>query len=104
MSVNYKAIYGIGYHITEDMISEMDEDKFREFIESDFTYLVNRWSNKINYFYGLIIASADEGKIINIPYIDYKNEDLMKLLDFYYYLFPTTEYISPSFFVINQAN
>ena len=50
MSVEYKAIYGYGYHITGDMAADLDEDKYEEFIENNFTHVVNGWCCSDDYF------------------------------------------------------
>jgi hypothetical protein len=103
MSVNYKAIYGYGYHITNDMISKMDEDKYEEFIENDFTHDIDGWyDGGTGYFFGLTIKSANEGEIIEIPFKEYKHEDFMKMLDFHHYFFPNFP-VPPRHYIINKV-
>ena len=86
MSVEYKAIYGYGYHITGDMAADLDEDKYEEFIENNFTHIVNGWCCSDDYFFGIAIKSADEGEIIEVPVEEYEDEDFMEMLNFYHYL------------------
>ena len=104
MSVNYKAIYGFGYHITDDMAAEMDEDKYEEFIENDFTHDIDGWCDGgTGYFFGLIIKSANEGEIFEVPFIGYEHKDFMKMIDRYKFFFPE-HHIPPKHFIINQIN
>ena len=79
MSVEYKAIYGYGYHITGDMVADLDEDKYEEFIENNFTHIVNGWCCSDDYFFGIAIKSADEGEIIEIP-VDKPSSPSIKLI------------------------
>ena len=102
MSVEYKAIYGYGYHITGDMAADLDEDKYEEFIENNFTHIVNGWCCSDDYFFGIAIKSADEGEIIEVQDEEYENEDFVKMSNFYHYFFPTLS-TSPKYYIINKV-
>lgn len=102
MSIKYTAIYGYGYHITGDTAAGLDEDKYEEFIESNFTYIIDGWHCSDDYFFGIAIKSADEREIIKVPFKEYEHEDFMKMLDLHHYFFPNTP-IPPRHYVINQV-
>lgn len=102
MSVEYKAIYGYGYHITGDMAAEMDEDKYEEFIDSNFTHIINGVCCSDDYFFGLTVESADEGEIIEVPFKEYEHEDFMEMLDFHHYFFPNNPN-PPRHYIINKV-
>ena len=102
MSVEYKAIYGYGYHITGDMAAELDEDKYEEFVESDFTRIIDGWRCSDDYFFGLTIKSADEGEITEIPFKEYEHNDFMEMLNAFHYFFPEGEHI-PHHYIIQQV-
>ncbi len=102
MSIEYKAIYGYGYHITGDMAAELDEDKYKEFIESNFTHIIDGWRCSDDYFFGIAIRSADEGEIIEVPFKEYEHEDFMEMLNLHHYFFPNDP-IPPRHYVINKV-
>jgi hypothetical protein len=102
MSVEYKAIYGYGYHITGDMAAELDEDKYEEFVESNYTHVLDGWRCSDDYFFGIVIRSADEGDIVEVPFKEYEHEDFLKMLNLHHYFFPNAP-IPPRHYVINQV-
>ena len=102
MSVEYKAIYGYGYHITGNMAAELDEEKYEEFVESNFTHVIDGWRCSDDYFFGIIIESADEGDIIAIPFKEYEHNEFMEMLNLHHYFFPNDP-IPPRHYVINQV-
>ena len=100
MSVDYRAIYGYGYHITADMCAEIDEEKFEEFIEHDLTHTINDWGGDPGYFFGIVVCSADEYAPIEvIPFTEYEHGDFIRMVNTFHYFFPEGEHI-PRHYVI----
>ena len=103
MSVDYRAMYGYGYHITPEMSSELDEDKFEEFIEHPLTHVLNSWGADPGYFFGIDVRSADEDEnIALIPIDEYEHNDFMEMLNTFHYFFPEGEHI-PHHYIIQQV-
>ena len=104
MSVDYRAIYGYGYHITTNMCAEMNEEKFEEFIDHDMTHIINGWGGDPSYFFGIVIGDADEYEPIQIiPFKEYQHEDFIKMLEGKRYFFPEKHW-GPKRYIIQQIS
>lgn len=104
MSVDYKAIYGYGYHITNDMYQALEPKKFDEFIDHDMTHIVCGWSGNSDYFFGIVVKTATEGNPIEvIPFFEYEHEECMKMFNDFHYFFPEVV-TAPKHYVIQQIN
>ncbi len=84
------------------MAAELDEDKYEEFVESNFTHVIDGWRCSDDYFFGIVIESADEGDIIAIPFKEYEHNEFMEMLNLHHYFFPNDP-IPPRHYVINQV-
>ena len=102
MSIEYKAIYGMGYHISGDMITNMDTDLFEEFVEDDFTYVIDDWRGGDDYFFGIEITRAYEGEIDEVPFHEYTHEDFRAMVEAYHHYFPEVHQV-PRHYLIHQV-
>lgn len=102
MSVEYKAIYGYGYHITDDMAANMDTDLYEEFVESDFTRVIDGWGGGNGYFFGITVTIANEGECNLIPIKEYEHDEFRKMLDEHHKFFPKIPAI-PRHYLIHQV-
>lgn len=102
MNMEYKAMYGYGYHLTSDNLAKMDEEKYEELMESDFIYIVNNWADGDDYFFGLIVTEAKEGDIKEIPLMEYEHTKFMKMMNEYRSFFPNASPI-PKHYLIYQV-
>lgn len=104
MSVDYRAIYGYGYHITADMCAEMDEEKFEEFIDHDMTHIICGWADNSDYFFGIVVRSADDYAPIEvIPFTEYEHDDFIRMVDTFHRFFPEVV-AAPKHYVIQQIS
>ena len=104
MSVDYRAIYGYGYHINADMCAEMDEEKFEEFIDHDLTHIINSWGENSDYFFGIVVCSADDYAPIEvIPFTEYEHGDFIRMVNTFHHFFPEVV-MAPKHYVIQQVS
>lgn len=104
MSVDYRAIYGYGFCVSDDMIIEMDEDKYDEFLNSEFTYRVDSWRDGSEYFFGLNLCSAEPGYIFALPIVDnYAHEDFVLMMKEFKKFFPDQDTMRVKHYLINQV-
>ena len=71
MSVSRSAKLGYGFMVSSDDLEQMTErgvELYEAFMDSDFTVCLNGYTGyPINYFFGLITLSLDEGEAASIP-------------------------------------
>ena len=101
MSVKYRAVYGYGFHIKPEQVKDMSEEKYEQFVENDFTYILNSWKDNEEYFFGIEVKSAEPGEIVNIP-VQQSHDRFIEMINTFKYFFPETSPF-PRHYIFNQV-
>lgn len=90
MSVDYKAIYGYGFIVTDSDLQALTAEEYDNFIDSDYHICVDGYANKDSYhFFGLILNEIVPGEVEVIPAVDhYDHEDFIKMNSCFRRFFP----------------
>ena len=89
MSVDYRAIYGYGYIVTDADLQSLSTKDYEEFIDSEYHICVDCYQDDGYHFFGLNLNEAVPGEVNIIPTIDnYKHEDFMKMTNLFKKFFP----------------
>lgn len=89
MSVNYRAIYGYGYVVTDADLQSLPIEDYEEFIDSEYHICVDCYHNNGYHFFGLNLSEADPGEVDILPAVDkYNHEDFMKMNSSFKKFFP----------------
>ena len=70
MSIEYRAIYGYGFHLTSNDVASIGEEEIDRFYDSPYTVLLNSWGADPDYFFGIIKTEVDEGEIAIAPHFN----------------------------------
>ena len=102
LSVEYRAIYGLGYEITQEEIENIPDDIRDEFYDSDFIYQLEDGGN--DYFFGICLKQVDPGRMTIIPVVDQCDPEKYKRMMFEFKrFFPHREAIYLRHYLINQV-
>ena len=106
MSVEYRALCGLGYYITPEMCSQLDDETYEDFVDNQYTILIDGWSDSSAYFFGIILQDADDGECKNIVNnIDDKRDEYVKMINDYhkYFVKGIFDYSAPQYYLIHQV-
>lgn len=102
MSVEYRAIYGLGYVITQEEIENIPDNIRDELYDSDFIYPLEDGGNE--YFFGICLNQVDPGRMTIIPVVDnYDQEKYKRMMLEFKHFFPNREAIYLRHYLINQV-
>ena len=90
MSVRYSTRLGYGYVVNQDMLRDLDKDKFYEFLEDDWTLAANNYDEEnTSYFFGILQGYLQPGYIMRAPTRrNYTHQELSDMIDKFHYYFP----------------
>ena len=94
MSVDYKAIYGYGFMVTDTDLQTLSAENYDEFIDSEYHMRVDGYTRKDGYhFFGLILNEVEPGEFDVLPAVDnYSHEDFIKMNSFFRKVFPKDKF------------
>ena len=94
------ARYGYGYLVNIYDVAETDEIEFRDSI---FTYPLE--SDGEDFFFGLMLHSAEPGYAIPLPSVDnYAHEDFIKMVHEFKKFFPERDAMTIKHYLINEVD
>lgn len=104
MSVDYRAIYGYGFHVSGEEVDALSDEMKDEFIDSIYTYRSDYYYDDIEYFFGLNLRSAEPGYMFALPAVDnYAHEDFAKMIKEFKTYFPNRDPKEIKHYLINQV-
>ena len=103
MAVDYSSRMGYGFIIQRKEYRKLPEEKFKQFQESDYAFVIDGWDpDNSTYFFGLIMKVADPGGYFMIPSINsYDHKKFMEMMDEYKSYFPNQESYMPHNYVLS---
>lgn len=109
MSVERSVFYGYGYYVSDAEIEKTfeNEDYWDEFLENDFVFHLNSWSCEKEFFFGIKIASAEEGTAKRLNSFSVADLDPIEVEDMKEYFaawFPDRDPEDPDFYLVFQIS
>lgn len=102
MSVEHHAFYGYGYIVNPN---EVAEEEYDEYLESDFHYCINSWSNSEEEFFGICLKKVDEGEYYCIPVRDsFAPADFQKMVTEFKHFFPNRKASEIRHYMLNTVD
>ena len=103
MAVDYSSRMGYGFIIQRKEYRKLPEEKFKQFQESDYAFVIDGWDpDDSTYFFGLMIDAAAPGGYFMIPsVVSYNHNRFMKMMDEYKSYFPNQESYMPHNYVLS---
>lgn len=89
MSVDYRAIYGYGFIVTDADLQNLRADDYDAFIDSDYHISIDGYNENSYHFFGLALSEAEPGEVNILPAVDnYEHEDFIKMNSSFRQFFP----------------
>lgn len=89
MSVDYRAIYGYGYIVTDAELQSLSAEDYDEFIDSEYHTCVDGYQDNSYHFFGLNLRETEPGEVNILPVVDdYIHEDFKKMNKAFKKFFP----------------
>lgn len=93
MSVDYRAIYGYGFIVTDADLQSLRADDYDAFIDSDYHIDVDGYNDNGYHFFGLVLSTAEPGEVNILPAVDnYEHEDFIKMNASFRRIFPVQKF------------
>ena len=93
MSVDYRAIYGYGFIVTDADLQTLRANDYEAFIDSDYHICVDDYSDNGYHFFGLVLSKAEPGEVNILPAVDnYEPEDFIKMNSSFRRIFPVQKF------------
>lgn len=93
MSVDYRAIYGYGFVVTDTDLQNLRVNDYEAFIDSDYHICVDGYSDDGYHFFGLVLSEAEPGEVNILPAVDnYEHEDFIKMNSSFRRIFPVQKF------------
>lgn len=93
MSVDYRAIYGYGFVVTDTELQNLQVNDYEAFIDSDYHITVNDYNNDGYHFFGLVLSETEPGEVNILPAVDnYEHEDFIKMNSSFRRIFPVQKF------------
>ena len=93
MSVDYRAIYGYGFIVTDADLQNLQVDDYEAFIDSDYHIRVDDYNDDGYHFFGLVLSKAEPGEVNILPAVDnYEHEDFIKMNSSFRKIFPVQKF------------
>ena len=99
MSVEYRAVAGFGFRITEAEVNALDDDTRDAFFDDDATVPVNTWQKNCEYYFGTTCGEAEFGTIREI---DPTIKTIEEVVARFYEFFPARKYEVPRLYIVNS--
>lgn len=104
MSVDYRAIYGYGFCVSNKEVATLSDKLYDEFVDSIFTHRTDYIYGETEYFFGLSLCSAEPGYMFALPAVDnYAHEDFMQMMKEFKHFFPQRKTSEIKHYLINQV-
>lgn len=104
MSVDYRAIYGYGFHVSGEDVEKLSPELHDEFVDSIYTIRIDYRHKDIEYFFGLNLCSAEPGYMFSLPAVDnYAHEDFIAMMKEFKKFFPNQDTMRVKHYLINQV-
>lgn len=88
MSMEKHIFLGYGFFISEGAVPD---ELFDNFIESNYTYCLNTWQGKWNYFFGIKGNDVEPGAAIPLHKVSVCKDECDKMIEEFHKFFPTVE-------------
>ena len=104
MSVDYRAIYGYGFHISNEEVDALPEELHDDFIDSIYTICTDCIYENVGYFFGLNLCTAEPSYMFALPAVDnYDHKDFIAMIKEFKKYFPHRDAMKIKHYLINQV-
>jgi hypothetical protein len=93
MSVDYRAIYGYGFIVTDADLQNLSAEDYEKFLDSEYHICVDCYRDNNYHFFGLVLSEAEPGEVNVLPAVDnYEHEDFIKMNSSFRRMFPIQKF------------
>lgn len=104
MSVDYQAIYGYGFCVSDEEVNTLPKELYDDFIDSIYTIWTDYTHENVEYFFGLKLCSAEPGYMFALPVVDnYTHTDFLKMIHEFKKYFPHRNPMEIKHYLINRV-